>query len=63
MRFDFDLFASGSGTFDNPYGIANAAHLANIAVFPDKNYVVKRDNDFSDAVLAVEMPAVDDKKG
>ena len=62
MRFDFDLFASGSGTFDNPYGIANAAHLANIAVFPDKNYVVKRDNDFSDAVLAVEMPAVDDKK-
>lgn len=62
MRFDFDLFASGSGTSDNPYGIANAAHLANIAVFPDKNYVVKRDNDFSDAVLAVEMPAVDDKK-
>lgn len=35
---DFNYFATGDGT-DNPYGIANATHLLNIALKPNKNYV------------------------
>lgn len=51
LEYDFDLFASGNGTSENPYGIATMNHLYNINYFPEASYIIEKNNSFNEAIF------------